>query len=126
MREEPRHAGLIACATVSAIIVPVLAVSMLMAATVGTAHIAEVFILIPAVGGPIAAVHVILLWLPAYFFVTQDRELSWTGAAALGLVCGALPAFLLSETDPGATALFGGSGLVGGLSFRATFGLSRM
>jgi len=69
---------------------------------------------------------VLLLWLPAYFVATRERDLSWWSAAALGLVCGGLPAFILSAAEPGPTILFAGSGLIGGLAFRATFGLSRI
>lgn len=127
MREERRDAGLIGCATIIAIVVPLLAVSLLMAASAGTLlHIGSVFVFVLMFGTPIAAAHVILLWLPAYFFATRESELSWPGAAALGLVCGGLPCFLLLEAEPGATALFAGSGLIGGLAFRATFALSRM
>jgi|GEM_PF-2935007 len=127
MTEEPPDRHGLGCATISAIVVPVIAVALFITAMSGE-YAALGFILVFALlyGAPIAAAHVILLFLPIYLFAKRDPRLSWPEAAVLGLVCGGLPAFLLSGAEPIVSALFAVSGLIGGLAFRATFVFSRI
>ena len=91
-----------------------------------------IFWVILLFGVPVAAAHVLTLWVPAYFILSRRRRLGWLEVAALGFVCGALPAFLLIAAEHGAAfqdsmaahgavflvALFGACGLIGGLAFR--------
>lgn len=72
--------------------------------------------LIFAVGFIIAALHVGILFLPAWLLLSGRTRMPWPATAALGLVCGGLPwLFLLPEV----MWLFATCGLVGGLVFHA-------
>lgn len=124
-REDPSGLRL-GCATLNAIFVPLLGVVVLIGSSTGEplsvlAAIPFVFIL----GFPIAAAHVFALWLPAWIWISRHARIGWLQAAALGLVCGALPSLLLSGAEPATTAVFGGSGLVGGLAFWLTLAWER-
>ena len=107
-----------ACATLAAIFVPLPLVAILL--SVGTGPEPALFPLVIVFGAPIAALHVLLLFLPFYLLIASATPVRWWGAAALGFTCGGIPAFLLSGADPVTTLLFAGSGLVGGIAFRLT------
>jgi hypothetical protein len=127
----PSAAALIR-ACLCAIIAPVILVPGLVAAADG--EIKSFLGALPMLlwfGVPIAAVHALALWLPAFFWLSRARPLPWLHVAALGFVCGALPFFLIAlasdargEADSAAFAIafFGSCGLVGGLAFRLAIG----
>jgi hypothetical protein len=72
---------------------------------------------------PIAAAHVLLVWLPVWLLVSRWRRPGWVTAAALGFVCGAAPIGVIAwaggwfDFAGSASALFGACGLVGGGTF---------
>jgi len=112
----------IGCAILSAIFAPLAVVALLLGGPIGfVVTLPFVFI----VGAPIAAAHVLALWLPAWAWASRQGALGWGPAAALGFVCGALPVFALSAGEPFGTALFGCSGVIGALAFRATLAWHR-
>ena len=117
MNEELPSGLRLGCAILSAIFAPLIAVALLLGGPLGfVLALPLVFVF----GAPIAAAHVLALWLPAWAWASRHRELGWAPAAALGFVCGALPVFVFSAGEPFGTALFGCSGVIGALAFRAT------
>ena len=52
-----------------------------------------VFILV--FGLVVAALHVAILFLPAWILLSRRTRLDWPATSALGLVCGALPSLIL-------------------------------
>ena len=131
-RQSPSGATVfLAC--LAAIFVPVILLGIVIAVAEGDTGLRLAIVsVILLFGVPVAAAHVLTLWVPAYFMLSRWRPLGWLEAAALGFVCGALPVFLalaavhgadfpVSAAAPGAVflvALFGACGLIGGLAFR--------
>lgn len=119
MNEERPLRGL-GCATAAAIFVPLPFVALFFEVGAGGMAGGGFFPLVLLFGTPIAAVHVLGLFLPAYVFAARQNEISTAAAAALGLNCGGGPALLLSGGEPVVTALFAAAGLIGGLAFWLT------
>ena len=123
MTGNPPSAGALCCAAAVAILAPLPLVALLFEGATG--GMGNIFPLVLLFGVPIAAVHVLALFLPLYLVTARGEEMPWWGAAALGLACGGLPAFMVSGADPVVTTLFAGSGLVGSLAFWLTLMLAR-
>ena len=122
MNEELPSGLRLGCAILSAILAPLVAVALLLGGPLGfVVTLPFVFIF----GAPIAAAHVLALWLPAWAWASRHGALGWSQSAALGFVCGSLPVFALSGGDAYGTALFGGSGVIGAVAFRATLSWQR-
>jgi hypothetical protein len=105
-----------------AALVPSLGFSVLLGLAAGPFFpIAVVYILVFAL--PIAAAHVLIVWLPAWLLVSRWFRVGAFGAAALGLACGGLPILVIAwagdwlESADGVALLFGGCGIVGGGAF---------
>jgi len=118
--------GRLGCATGAAILVPLPFVAILLELLGGIGTGGGLFPLVLLFGVPLAAMHVLPLFLPAYLLAARDRDVPWWGAATLGLVCGGFPAFMISGAEPGVTAFFAGAGLVGGLAFWLTMMATRI
>ncbi|HEY0011835.1 MAG TPA: hypothetical protein VGB79_03170 [Allosphingosinicella sp.] len=118
MSEKAPGTAALGCATVAAIFVPLPLVAILL--SLGAGPEPGLFALVIVFGAPIAAAHVLPLFLPFYLMLAALTPVRWWGAATLGLACGGIPALLLSGADPVTTSLFAGSGFVGGIAFWLT------
>ncbi|HEX8578415.1 MAG TPA: hypothetical protein VF655_02325 [Allosphingosinicella sp.] len=118
MSEEAPRGAALGCAVFAAIFVPLPFVAILI--SLATQPEPALFPLVVAFGAPLAALHVLALFLPFYLMLAAVTPVRWWAAAALGLVCGGIPALAFSGADPAISALFAASGLVGGIAFWLT------
>ena len=80
-------------------------------------------------GLPIAAAHVLPLWVPSYLLLRRSGAIGWWQAAALGLACGGLPTLILAfpvPASPAEACFFAGCGVGGGLAFHGALEWRRM
>jgi CDP-diglyceride synthetase len=123
MSEDDPSGSPIAAAVLAAIAVPLIGVAMIFSWEMSAGQFPSVLAVVLLFGTPIAAAHVLALGLPAYLFIKARGPVEWWHAATVGMVCGGVPAFLVSGAEPSVTVLFAASGVVGGLAFWATLHL---
>ncbi|HEX8193917.1 MAG TPA: hypothetical protein VF552_13550 [Allosphingosinicella sp.] len=114
--DERAERGAIGPAAAAAVAVPVLPLALLAIPAPGLAAFILVFGLV------VAALHVLILFLPAWILLSRRTPLEWPATAALGLVCGALPWVIFW---PRAAWIFGLCGFVGGTAFHLVVRRSR-
>jgi hypothetical protein len=106
--DRPEEHGGIVLAALAAAAVPVAPFALVAIPAPGLAAFILVFGLV------VAALHVAILFLPAWILLSRRTRLDFPATSILGLVCGALPSLLLW---PQTAWLFGICGLVGGIAF---------
>jgi O-antigen ligase len=109
---DPEDETPLGCASIGAVAAPVLPLALFAI----SGGVAPFFTIVP-LALAVAALHVVILFLPAWVLLSRRFTLSWAGGGALGAVCGALPWLFLF---PRAAGFFSLCGLVGGLAFVAT------
>lgn len=130
MTDPPLTAAEVIKATIVAMLAPTIPVAILFGfAFGGPVGAVAAFPLVLFFGLPIAAAHVLPLWLPSYLLLRRSGVMGWWQAAALGLVCGGLPTLVLSfpvSATPGGACFFAGCGIVGGLAFHGSLEWKRI
>ena len=100
--------GAIFPAAFAAAVVPVVPFALVAVAAPGLAAFILVF------GTVVAALHVAILFLPAWILLSRRTRLDFLATSTLGLVCGGLPSLVLW---PQTAWLFAVCGYIGGTAF---------
>ena len=124
----------ISAASRAVIAAAALAGSIGLALGVGVPDIRFLLLLLPF-AAMFAAAHLLILGLPLYLYQDAQGRVSWANAAFAGFLVGGVPLPLLISLGPAGSwdgtrfgngllwvAWLGGSGLIGGLAFRAVHG----
>ncbi|HZF93713.1 MAG TPA: hypothetical protein VEZ20_02455 [Allosphingosinicella sp.] len=128
MSDRHLSVGEVTKASIVAMLAPLVPAALLLSFVAGPAFpVAFLFGLV--IGVPIAAVHVLGLWLPAYLLLRRWRAMGPWQALLLGFASGGTPTFLLSfpvRSSIGSAVFFGLCGLVGGLAFHCSLERERL
>lgn len=116
MTEDREERGPLAPAAFAGAAVPVVPLALIAIPAPGLAAFILIFGLV------VAALHVVILSLPAWILLSRRTPLEWPATSGLGLICGALPSAIFV---PQGAWIFALCGFVGGTAFHFVLRRSR-